>query len=653
MKDLIDWALFLLVNGLAIKSSYAVSAVLNRSDRSFTLAVLSTGVIYIASVTATVLLLGTVFHQMDRTTLLSTSVGLSIVLMICFRRRRRPFYSELAYAWQVVVRERDPFIYLLVTLFLIQAAILIFKVALLPPHIWDVFYYQLTPAVEWFQRGEIPLQLDVAAQTMNQAPLGMTVLSYWFFIFFGDDFLVDLPQVLWAILLVPAAYQMGRLGGLSRGWAIKFAIAVFFIPFILMQAVTVKSHLGMAVAMLAALALFAHFIRFRDPRQIITALIALGCMFGYKRAAPEFGAVIIGLFFVFVWINRRDIAVSWRRIAGAGVLGLAIAALVSAYWYIRMALTGHTATVLPPSQGIGLDESKVASAAAGRFGIEALQNNIGVFFTRILDQGTVFSADLMNISGFGPLFMGFGLIGLIAGLALVWRRGEYRRPEYLIVLVGLVLFSAFLATNYSSNANSYRILAFLPVIMIVYGGITLSRLAVLQNRWSGLVTNLVISLGVVWALVVMSVPQQTNLMQLKAFVTAPDAYRTSGNYTHFFFKHPNLYHMLASMPSDAPVAIVSPPLFNRLFRKGQIETWSYPYYDRHWKRKLVYFKEPGTLNCDVRALVCQPDATLKAGLRAKGLHLVSTCPTNQCVRLLDPEFHELGPGFYYFIGQPS
>ena len=355
MNELVSWGLFILVNGLAIKSSYSVAAFLNRSDRSFALSAVTTGVIYMAVITATVIVLGTIFHAIDRTTVASVSIAVSVVMIIVFRRKRRPVYSEIAHAWTVLRRESDIFLYVLFAIFLLQAVILIVKVAWLPPHIWDVFYYHLTPAVEWYQRGEIPLTLDVAAQNMNRVPLGGTVLSYWFFIFFGDDFLVNLPQTLWALLFVPIVYVLGRLGGVGRGWAIKFAILVFFIPFVLMQAITCKDHLALIASFLAGVVMLCHYLRHQDFRMLVSAGIAFGLMLGYKKAAPAFLAVALVLFLVFLWINRERVLARGRQLRGlsvAAVIGMASAFLTSGFWCDRGMASGAPATVLPPRQGI-------------------------------------------------------------------------------------------------------------------------------------------------------------------------------------------------------------------------------------------------------------------------------------------------------------
>jgi len=523
LNELVSWGLFILVNGLAIKSSYSAAAFLNRSDRSFALSAVTTGLVYLATITITIILLGTIFHAIDRTTVAAVSIVTSLALIVIFRRKRRPFYSEIAHAWTVLRRESDLFLYVLVALFLLQAVILIAKVAWLPPHIWDVFYYHLTPAVEWYQRGEIPVTLDVAAQHMNRVPLGVTVLSYWFFIFFGDDFLVNLPQTLWALMLVPIAYLLGRLGGVGRSWAIKFAILVFFIPFVLMQAITCKDHLALTGSLLAGLIMLCLYLRSQDYRMLISAGIAFGLMLGYKKAALAFLAVALILFLVFLWINRARVLARGhqvRMLLVAAVIGLVSAAMTSGFWYYRGIVSGHTASALPPNQGIASDAAG-AVAGHGRFSVEALIYNLKAFWARAFDTHGAYTADLIGISGFGPQFVAFGLIGLLVALVLIFRRHEYRRPEYLAVLTGLALFGAFLITNYSANVNSYRILVFLPIIMAGYAGILLWRLRLLQQRWSGGVVNVVMLVCVVWSMAAVLPPALTNPTAIQILYDRP------------------------------------------------------------------------------------------------------------------------------------
>ncbi len=651
MNDPINWLLFLAVNGLALYSSRSLTAYLNRGDRSFALSLLTTGIVYLTQVTLVVLALGVVFRQLDRTTVLASSVGLSIAILAAFRRRRRPFLSDLRYAWQGVARQADVFVHVVGLLFVVEVLILLAKVVWLPPHVWDVFYYHLTPAVEWFQRGYIPFAIDTPATQMNRVPLGMTVLSYWFFVFFGDDFLVNLPQTIWALLVAPLAYGLLRLGQVDRPWAVKFAVLAFFTPFVLMQAITSKDHLGLAVAFLSGLFMLASYLQRQDARMLVTAGMAFGLMLGFKTAGVALFGIAVVLFGVFLYVRRQDVlAIEAKRLALIRNLSFASLAILflSLFWYVRGFFSRvPVSAALPPPRAL-----PEGGGEAGRFGVDALWHNLQAFVVRVFDFKAGYTADLIGISGFGPQFAGFGLIALFVALVLILRRRSYRRPELFWVVAVAVAFVAFLVSHYSANVNSYRILVFLPIAMIAFAGILACRLGLHKAPLTALAMNLALTACIAWDLFTVLPPPLTNHREFRAFMTAPTSYRTAGTYTQWFsLVRPDFHRLLDALPVGSPIAVVSPPQFNRLFRKGQSETWSYPYYDRHWQRRLVYFKAREDLDCDAERLICRPGESLKRGLDKAGLHLVSTCPTNRCVALDDPDFYEITPGFYYYRGR--
>ncbi len=656
MNDPLNWLLFIFVNGLALYASRSLTAFLNRSDRSFALSLVTTGVIYLAQITLLVIILGAVFQHLDRTTLMACSVGLSTILITAFRRRRRPFLADLRYAWKGLSRDSDTFLKILSLLFVIQAVLLLAKAAWIPPHIWDVFYYHLAPAVEWYQQGMIPLAIDTPAQHMNRVPLGMSVLSYWFFIFFEDDLLVNLPQTLWALMIAPLTYSLLRLGQVNRSWSAKFAIATFFIPFVLMQAITSKDHLGLTVSFLTGVLMLASYLQRHDSRLLVTAGLAFGLTLGYKSASLAMLAVTLAFFLIFLFARRREIlAIEAKRralITSAGI-GSLLALMIGGFWYLRRLLTGSVTTPLPPARSIA-EATAGGGGEAARFSLAAIQHNVQEFIYRIFDLRGAYTADLIGISGFGPQFVSFGLIALFGASLAIFLRRSYRRPEFLFIVTVTVLFVLFLISNYSANINSYRILIFMPIVMIAYACIMLFRRGWLRVPAIAFGVNLLLLVCVVWDLLVTLPPPLTNQREFKAFITAPAAYQTSGTYNQWFsLQRPDFHRLLDALPTSTVIAIVSPPQFNQLFRKGQAETWSYPYYDRHWQRHLAYFKDRGDLRCDAARLVCQPTDQFKAGLLKANIQLVSSCPTNRCVGLQDPDFFEITPGFYYFNGKPT
>ena len=651
MIGIIDWLLFILVNGALLYGSFCLAGYLNGRNAPVAQLLVSGGIIYLAQATIIVLFLGVVLSTLNRGSVIITALALSALLIFFFRGQRQPLVRPLARGLRGLLRSGDIFLYLVLALFIFQAVVMLAKVAWLPPHVWDVFFYHLAPAVEWYQQGHIPLAIDAPARHMNQVPLGMTVLSYWFFIFFRHDFLVELPMFLWSLLLVPLSYAILRKSGVGPAWSLKFAILIFFIPIVLMQGITAKDHLGLNIAFLAGLFFLSNFLQQREPRQLILAGIAFGLMLGYKQAAPAYILVAGAFFLLLLWQNQRQVLMDkTQRLAFLKASAVSALAMLSigGYWWVRKALlSGKLALVtLPPPMPV----AGGGELGRSRFGLDSLFSNLAEFLPRVFDFRVPYGADLINISGFGPQFAAFGLLAFFFALVALFKKTERRQPFYLIMAVTVILFLLFTVSRYSGNANSYRILSFLPMAMIAYGAILLHRHGLLAVRANRLIINLLISGAIVWNIFFILPPAYTNPKLFREYVSMGEDYRTSGTYTQWFvIQRPNFYRLLAAMPSEEPVAIISPPLFNRLFRKGQAETWSYPYYDRRWRRHLNYFYEEGSLRCNAQRR-CMPSEGLKQKLAKSNIHLVSSCPTNQCVSIVDPGFIELAPGFYYFRG---
>ncbi len=344
MNSLIQWTLFLVVNGLAVYSAFSVAGYfLKRSLSSPSLPALSlgiaaTGVIYFAHITLVVLFLGVVLKVLTIYSVIGASVLISAVLVFLSRGYRQPFLIPITESIRRIARSRDFFLYGIVLLFIVQVVVLIAKIIILPPHIWDVFVYHLTPAVEWYQQGFIPAVIDTPVRRINGQALGMTVLNYWFFIFFRDDFLVELPMFLWALLLVPVSFASMRLSEVSEAWSQKFAILIFFVPVVLMQAITSKDHLGLNVGFFAALLFLSVFLKSRDHKMLLLAAATFGLMLGYKVSAPLYPAITSVIFLIFIYVDHRQLLINrFERLAliRTAAISVLIMIMIGGFWYIR------------------------------------------------------------------------------------------------------------------------------------------------------------------------------------------------------------------------------------------------------------------------------------------------------------------------------
>jgi len=656
LTGLLNGLIFLLVNGLVVFSCWQLSNFLLREHASLSLRVVATIILSFAHATIVVLLLGVVFRFLNAWSVPLLSVLVSALVLVFSRKWHQPFLRPAGQAWSEMFSGRDYLLFIIAALCTLQALVLLMKVIWLPPHIWDVFVYHLPPAVEWYQQGFIPPVLDTSVARINGAPLGMTLLAYWFFIFFRDDFLVEMPMLLWALSVVPVSFAVMRQSGVSRSWSFKFSVLIFFLPIVLMQGVTNKDHLGLNIGLIAGLLFLAEFLKHRHFPLLALAATAFGLVLGYKIAAPIHIVVALLMFSVLL-LSRHQALLPDRqsRLMLFKTIGLSavIVFAVSGYWYLRNLvvygrLHGAYGTQLSAAGESLASDSGAISVALGAFSKTGLlQSNISELLPRIFDHANDYGADLVHISGFGPQFAAFGLLALAVAIGAFFSARLRQQPIFLFSSVAVLLFAALMFVNF--NANSYRILSFFPMVLIAYAGVLLYCSGWLEHRWVSTMSSGIILLCIIWSGLTLLPPHYTNLLRLKSFISLDHDSRTPANYTSWFIRpRPSFYRIMDAVPVTEPIAYVTDRASYSAGEEGS-DTWTYLYMDRHWQRKTHALHLPVYFDCGDRG-ECVTKPALKVFMIEKQVSLLSSCKINRCLKIRDEALIEILPGLYYFMG---
>ena len=656
MTSLLNGIVFLLVNGLVILSCWRVSNILLKDHQSLSLRVVSTTILSFAHATIVVLFLGVILRYLNAWSVPLLSALISISILVIWKKHQRPFLQPAGRALSEAFSTRDHLLFLMAALFVLQVLVLLLKIIWLPPHIWDVFVYHLPPAVEWYQQGFIPPVLETSVNRINGAPLGMTVLAYWSFIFFRDDVLVELPMLLWALALVPTSIAVMRQSDVSRPWALKFSMLVFFLPIVLMQGVTNKDHLGLNVGLIAGLLFLAEFLKHRQYALLPLAATAFGLVLGYKIAAPIHVLVALLMFTVLLFIRQRPVLLdkqSRRMLFRSTGLSAVIVVMISGYWYLKNMwvygrLHGAYGTQLGEAGESLANGSGAIATALGSFQNSGLfQSNVSEFLPRVFDFKNYYGADLVLISGFGPQFAAFGLLALVVAIAAFFNARLRRQPVFLFSSVAVLLFVVLMFVNF--NANSYRILSFFPMILIAYAAVLLYCSKWLEKHWVSTITSSMIVICIIWSSLTILPPHYTNLLRLKSFISLDHESRTSANYTSWFIRHrPSFYRIMDAVPATEPIAHVADRVSHSEGEVGS-DTWRYLYLDRHWQRKVYSLHLPLYFDCQASG-DCVARPALKTFLIQNKISLLSSCKINRCLTIRDDSLIEVLPGLYYFLG---
>jgi hypothetical protein len=657
LTGLLNGFVFLLVNALVVFSSWCLANYILKDHQSLSLRLVATGLIYFVHITIVILFLGVVIRSLNIFSVPLLSLLVSAIVIALCRAYRRPFMQTFKQCLSQTFAAGDFSLYVVTVLFALQVAVLLFKLAWFPPHIWDVFVYHLPPAVEWYQQGFIAPVLDTTVNRINGAPLGMTALAFWFFVFFRDDALVEMPMLLWALMLVPVSFAVLRQSGVSRSWALKFAVLIFFLPIVIMQAITVKDHLGLNVGFIAGLLFLAEFLKDRNYRLLYLAAAAFGLMLGYKIAAPVHIVVALPVFLV-IFLSRYHSSIFERQhgkaLLKAGGVSAVIAIAISGYWYLRNfivygRLHGAYGTRLSEAGESVANDAGAVDTALNMFANSGMfVPNLSQFFPRVLDYQNIYAADLVGISGFGPQFFAFGLLALAATVGSVFSKHLRNQPIFLLSSVAVLLFIVFMFINF--NSNSYRILSFFPMVLIAYAGVLLYCSGVLEIGLARMITNMIMLLSILWCFMALLSPQYTNLLRLSEFVSLDHKSRTSANFTSWFVRpRPSLYRLMDSVPVTEPMAYVA---YRDSYSAGEVEsdTWQYLYMDRSWQRKTYGLHLPEYFDCEENGQ-CTARPALSAFLLSNQVSLLSSCKINRCLEINDDALIEIVPGLYYFLGE--
>jgi hypothetical protein len=297
-------------------------------------------------VVATVLIAGAALERLSGEVLLAlvliTAAGLCLAARASGRSLRAPPNQTLAQVPAAIQALRgDLWLAALVVVACAEIAWRIVIGIVMPPYAGDALWYHLTTVAGWIQHGRIgPSELSIWS-TVH--PQGGELDFAWTALLLGDDRLVDLVQLPFAVLGAVAVAGIGRTCGLTRRSAAAAGCLFLLTPIVLSQ--TTASYTDTASI---ALVLTAYHFLLRAVRALLEdrvnvptgpwlllAGLAGGLALGTKQLALLYMAVLAGVLIAGLVVTFAR----HQRSAAALVQFLALFALplvaLGAYHYIE------------------------------------------------------------------------------------------------------------------------------------------------------------------------------------------------------------------------------------------------------------------------------------------------------------------------------
>ena len=331
---------FIILNLLMLISSYSMAYRFS-GGANFSEKLITTFLLYFSQITFTLLLLGVVLKNLSSVSIIILNSAISLSLLLVFTLKKYSgkalpdFYYHCRGACSYLLKAKDVFLYILISLFFFQVVWLLIKIYFLPPHVWDVFAYHLHPVVEWLQKGMIPVSIDTPVIRLNRNPMGFKLLHSWIARFLGDITWLELPQFVYGLMTVLTSYALMLKMNISKTSALKYALSIYFIPLILMESRTCQDHLALTGALLMAAFYFIAVFFENKGSHILFLGLAFGLVLGTKISGPH----IIIVFFLALLLAKgfklSSILDFIKKNSRQSVLGIIAVFALAGYWYFK------------------------------------------------------------------------------------------------------------------------------------------------------------------------------------------------------------------------------------------------------------------------------------------------------------------------------
>lgn len=320
----------LLAAALVVVAAAATTALLRPEGR---LDAAVTGGVLVAVFVAVAVLAAGAAGELRPGTLLSLHAAEAIVPVALLWRRGRLRVRLQFLLLRGAKLRTAPWELALVMLAALALAWQLLVALVLPPYAYDALTYHLTTVATWVTSGSLapsPLSLCCAYYPSNAE-----LLSAWPMVLLGSDTLVDVVQVLAAILGGLAVAAIGRTAALSRRGAAAAGSLYIVTPVVLAQAPTAYVDSLLAALVLSALHGLSRFAATARLSRLVVPSLCAGLLTGTKGTGLLWAAVLVLTAGMVGAVHVRHGRLRPTGAAQALVLVLGACALLGGWWYAR------------------------------------------------------------------------------------------------------------------------------------------------------------------------------------------------------------------------------------------------------------------------------------------------------------------------------
>jgi hypothetical protein len=530
---------YIIIN-LALFSSWLLFLFRKKDHLSFADRLIGAFILGLAQIIAAEMLLGLVFKQLYAAPLFFLNLIISALVFMAALRGKdvisnsfNEIKEEAGRIFRLIISDRV--LLVILCLLFASACWMIFFGYLFPSYAWDSLWYHLPMVGYIMQSGTIqetytPWFID---QFINIFPKNIELFFLWNTIFLKSDVIVDLSQLLFAVMGVLTIYSIALKLKVGEKYALYSSFLFFFTPIMILQSTT--NYVDVAISVLFLISVnFLISSADGDERDaffrrwpLLLSGISAGILLGSKGSGPLFIAILSLAVLCKIFIQQfslssfsEKIGVIRQSVGNYLKLFLLPAIMFGSYWYIKnwvlygnpvypMEISIANVTIFKGLYGGIIDPSPEVLNK-----LSPLKKLIYVWEERV--KYYLYDS---RFSGFGPLWLILFLPAILFSTTL-----SIKRRESNFFFMGIILIITFIL--YPRNWNTRYV-----IFIVGLGAISFGMMLEYFRKWENVLKFLALMLAGYTALVSNS-PCVTP-EKIKEFLSLPAEERTIARHAPF------------------------------------------------------------------------------------------------------------------------